>query len=212
MIKSLKLLEARTVCAYIYACVYMYVYICIYMWVLIPKTSTSLWKESLEINSSKKSYRCSSPLTLRPTYAGSANKHTHNVIFIDYEQNEQGNHPPFITPRQPATRNADKNFDQSLGLITLGKTMVKARTQIFYLLHGKQTKATLFDDREEKHNHKTNREKLLIQKNKLTEKCFSEKALCLSLNSYSFKGLMLVFHSITSLSKNILTVCHMKSL
>lgn len=62
---------------------------------------------------------------------------THDGIFIDYEHNERGNGPLFITAWQPEARNADTNFDQSLGLITLGKTIVKARTQILYLLHKK---------------------------------------------------------------------------
>ena len=62
---------------------------------------------------------------------------THDGIFIDYERNEHGNGPPFITAWWPEARNADTNFDQSLGLLTLRKTIVKARTQILYLLHKK---------------------------------------------------------------------------
>lgn len=195
MIKSLRLLEARTV------------YMC--AWVLIPKSSTSLWKESLEINSEKKSYHCSSPLVFKPTYACTANKHIHHGIFIDHEQNEQGNGPPFITAWD--TQRWQK-FWSKLRPWNTGKNNSQSKDSNFLSAHEKQIKATLFDDTEEKHNHKTNREKLLIQKNKLTEKCFSGKALWLSLNCYYFKGLTSVFHSITSLFKNILTVCQMKSL
>lgn len=76
----------------------------------------------------KKNCSFSSPLILKPTYSGIANKHIPRGIFIDYDHNDHSKGTLFITAQESEACNVNKNFDQSLRLVMLENPIVKEST------------------------------------------------------------------------------------